>query len=330
MGFLSTGFSRQAYGRQLAEQVAAVLLNGHWLAYGHRDYCGMGLGFDGAVFLYGEVWDGVPPAAGAPGVLVFSKREDFALWLANQSDLSLSRQDHAEDFYHGNQTVTRERLEDFVTLHEKHPLVTLPRWQRLWQELAARSDGSDWFGGVVAAWSEPHRHYHGLAHLNDCLALLDAHRGLAENPALVEAALWFHDVVYDTQSGIDNEEASALYARDSLESGGVDPARVRRVMDLILTTRRHDAGEDGDAALLCDVDLAVLGRPPAAFEAYDRAIRQEYAWVPERDYRQGRRQVLVRFLERTQIYRTQAFRAQFEQQARENLAAALQRLDRLD
>lgn len=323
MGFISAESSGPPFGRALAERVAACLEQGHSIAYGHRDYCGLGLQLDGNSFVYGEVWDGRLPVEGDRGVLLFACRTTFIEWLACQSDASLARKELADVFYHDNQTITHARLEEFVTFHERHPQVTLPRWKCLWKSLGARSDGEEWFGGLVAAWSEPQRYYHNLDHLNDCLELLNRYQNLAATPWLIEAALWFHDAVYDPQSGVNNEEASALYARDALEAGGVPEPVILRVSELIHLTRTHEAGSDVDAALLCDIDLSILGRPPAVFNAYDRAIRQEYAWVPDREYQQGRSRVLRQFLAREQIFQLPVFNDLFEAQARRNLSAAL-------
>lgn len=287
----------------------------------------MGLHYDGSGFVYGEVWDGCLPGAENQGALVFANSPDFAKWLACQSDSALARNEIEDAFYHGNQTITRARLDEFVTFHERHPQITLPCWKGLWKNLGARSDGAEWFGGLVAAWSEPHRHYHNLDHLNDCLELLNRYQNLAQNPLLIKTALWFHDAVYDPQSGVNNEEASALYARDALEAGGVPESVILQVSDLIHLTRTHEAGSNVDAALLCDIDLSILGRSPAVFNEYDRAIRQEYAWVPERDYRQGRCRVLSGFLARERIYQTPVFKDLFEAQARRNLSSALLRLE---
>lgn len=58
------------------------------------------------------------------------------------------------------------------------------------------------------------------------------------------------------------------------------------------------------AQVLLDADLAIPGSSEPVYQSYARQIRQEYAWVPEAEYRQGRRRVLENFLspEQTQDF----------------------------
>jgi predicted metal-dependent HD superfamily phosphohydrolase len=48
------------------------------------------------------------------------------------------------------------------------------------------------------------------------------------------------------------------------------------VRDLILATRHDVSPPAGDAALLVDVDLAILGSPVERFDEYEHQVRQEY------------------------------------------------------
>ena len=130
--------------------------------------------------------------------------------------------------------------------------------------------------------------------------------------------------MYDTHRD-DNEERSAAWARKYLAERGANAAAVQRIVDMILATRTHEPG-DGDAPLMVDVDLGILGASPAAFEAYDAAIRKEYRWVPEAQYRKGRADVLRRFLTRPNIYTTPTFRNAYEDRARSNLESGIARL----
>ncbi len=182
---------------------------------------------------------------------------------------------------------------------------------------------------VVARWAAPHRRHHGLRHLEACLALFDEVGRGADRPRLVEAALAYHDVVYDTRA-LDNERQSARCAEADLLAHGLDPADAARVAALVLATA-HGASanerDDPDAALVGDIDLAVLGGPRDAFDAYERGIREEYAWVEEPHYRMARARVLRDFLLRPAIYRTPSLRARFEATARANLERTVAALE---
>jgi predicted metal-dependent HD superfamily phosphohydrolase len=200
--------------------------------------------------------------------------------------------------------------------------VSLARWQAVWRELGAATVDDLLFHQLVASYSEPHRKYHTVQHLDECLAHLDEVRSEAERAGEVELALWFHDAIYDTLRK-DNEKRSAEWARESALAGGLSNEQANRVYALILVTM-HDALAAGrDAAVLVDVDLSILGAETARFDEYELQIREEYSWVPGPLYRKSRRQILRGFLERERIYSTEYFLARHETRARENLTRSL-------
>lgn len=199
------------------------------------------------------------------------------------------------------------------------------QWNLLWRELGAQGDPTLWYRRLTEAYAEPSRHYHDTRHLAECLNELESAAALAKRPACVAMALWFHDAVYDARSAT-NEEDSAALAVECLTGAQVDGEFVKRVQQLILCTKTHEAGGDSDAALLIDIDLAILGQPPERFWDYERGIRAEYAWVPVATYTEKRTEILARFLQRGVIYRTEYFRLKYEAAARANLQAAIQRL----
>lgn len=182
-------------------------------------------------------------------------------------------------------------------------------------------DASSTAKGILAAWAEPSRRYHDLGHLRDGLARLDEAGAPDADGDRVEAALWFHDAVYDPRAG-DNEVRSADWARRALGDLGVPHPVAEDVARLVLLTRHHRA-TDPAGRLLCDVDLSILGRSPDEFDAYDRRIREEYTWVPEHTYREARRGVLEELLGRHPLYQTDQFRQRYEAAARANLERAL-------
>jgi predicted metal-dependent HD superfamily phosphohydrolase len=200
--------------------------------------------------------------------------------------------------------------------------VTLDAWRRLWGELGAREVNGGLFNQLVSAYSQPHRHYHTLQHLRECLAHGEAASMLARRPAEVELALWFHDAVYEPQRD-DNEARSAEWARASVLAAGCAEALAQRVAAMVLATQAHELSSDNDTQLLLDIDLAILGASPSRFAEYERQVRAEYAHVPDAAFRAGRARVLEGFLARPRVYGTAAFHDALEARARENLGQAL-------
>ncbi len=196
------------------------------------------------------------------------------------------------------------------------------RWERLWLRLGVRSVPEQDFARIVAAYGESHRSYHDLGHVLDCLRELEPAAASAERLPEVEAALWFHDVVYDPRRD-DNEVRSAAWAREVLEAQGVAAEAMRRIEALVLATRHGAPGRTPDERLVVDVDLSILGRDPASFAQYEQGIRREYAFVPELAYREARARVLRAFLARSPLFSTPWFHAQYERPARRNLGDAL-------
>lgn len=194
-------------------------------------------------------------------------------------------------------------------------------WQRTWTGIGARTDGQGVCEQLLARYSEPHRHYHTLQHLEECLALFDTVRGRAQRPDEMELALWFHDAIYDVKCS-DNEERSADWARAVLAEAGVAAESADRVHALIMATRHTANPVLPDEQLLVDIDLSILAADEARFAEYERQIRKEYAFVPGWLFRRKRRAILRGFLDRPSIYSTAHFREALEQRARTNLKRA--------
>lgn len=176
------------------------------------------------------------------------------------------------------------------------------------------------FAHLVAAYTEPHRHYHTLTHLDHMLAIATSFSHLAADWQVVQLAIWYHDIVYNSVHAIDNETRSAAWASADLATLGLSTVTVTHVSDLILTTRTHLPTSDlPDAPLLLDADLAILAAPPTEYDAYAAAIRAEYAHVPDDAFRRGRRAVLEQFLQRPRLFHTSDLHARFDSPARANL-----------
>ncbi len=200
-----------------------------------------------------------------------------------------------------------------------------PRFSTLLRRLGATAPVHELFTEVATAWSDPQRAYHGTTHLVDCLEQLDAAPGEGADRRIVEAALWFHDAVYDPRA-TGNEARSAAWASRALGGVGIPGAVGTEVARLILLTRHTAPASDPAGRLTCDVDLSILGRDPEEFYEFERRIRAEYAWVPEATYRAVRAEILTGFLHRSPLFLTSHFRRKYEAAAHRNLEAAVARL----
>jgi predicted metal-dependent HD superfamily phosphohydrolase len=173
-----------------------------------------------------------------------------------------------------------------------------------------------------ADYAAPGRYYHDQRHLDDCLGQLDRIEELSERQRrLLKWAIIWHDVIYDSRRG-DNEERSAERARRELIECGVDQTDAAEVARLILLTKGHRADPvDRLGALLVSIDLSILGSEPEHYWAYADAVRREYGHVPDDAWNSGRSAVLISLLAAEPLYPDARFRAELEARARHNMEA---------
>lgn len=209
-----------------------------------------------------------------------------------------------------------------------HPL--RHRWESLCERVGAFKNAHEsglTFEVLGTMYTNPPRAYHNLDHIAQVLAVYDDVRGLADDRDCVEFAIWLHDCVFFAERS-DNEERSADAAAMIAGLLGCSPQFTARVRELIAVTRHNADPERGDAALVADLDLSILGAPQNAYDAYRRAIHDEYAWAGEDLFRQGRTAFLQRMLDKHRIFSTQYLRQQFEPAARDNMQRELDELGR--
>ena len=205
-------------------------------------------------------------------------------------------------------------------------IVKLQRWLSLCDEVGCLGSAKD-FHRLVGSWRSWGRRYHTLTHLSACLRELDQHRSLAEHPGEVEMALWYHDAIYRPWRR-DNEQRSADWAERDMRRSGAGVEVAARVHALVMATL-HDAVDlTSDAALVVDVDLSILGQTPTVYDQFEREVRQEYWFVSHLRFAAARVGILRGILARPRIFHFAPFRERYESRARENLARAIEALQR--
>lgn len=203
---------------------------------------------------------------------------------------------------------------------------SLQQLESEWRKDAARfsaSEAPQIFDNLIARHSEPQRHYHGLSHLTALLDLLAKHAPHVQPGSPNRLAVWWHDAVYNPTAK-DNEQQSAVLARDHLARLGSPPDLVEDVAAIIIATKNHWVGPSlGAYDLFLDADIAILGAPPAIYDSYTAAVRKEYAWAPDDAFRAGRSAFLINALTWPRLFRTDTFETAYANQARANMRREL-------
>ena len=195
-------------------------------------------------------------------------------------------------------------------------------WEGLCRRLGLAGDVAGVWGQLRSHYGEAWRAYHNLGHVGDCLAACASCRELEFDRDAVEAALWFHDVIY-VVGGKDSEARSAEFARECLASLGAWPAFVERVVGLILATDHRGAPPDIEGQIVCDIDLCILGRGIDVYDRYAAAIQAEVG-LAEHVYVPHRQAFLRGMLTKERIFHTDYFGSRYEAAARVNMRRELQ------
>ena len=204
---------------------------------------------------------------------------------------------------------------DKLTIALKMPFILQERWTKFSNRVTIPQRETLW-KNFVTLYSEENRHYHNLVHIEDCLTKLDEWPSQPSNTIrdAIELAIWFHDIVYDTQRA-DNEESSAALANHYLRGHPL----ATDCHALILATRHKQTEGMHAEEIMCDIDLSILGSEPKKYHDYAEKIRNEYSWVGITEYSEARARVLTNFLNRDNLFQTTYAIRKWELKARINL-----------
>ncbi|MEU5189358.1 hypothetical protein AB0G83_19730 [Streptomyces klenkii] len=218
-----------------------------------------------------------------------------------------------------------------MTVPSEHP--SGPALRARWQETVERARGAaapkdapdpgPYADDLLRRWAEPQRRYHTTDHLAAVLDRVDELAAHAADIDAVRLAAWFHDAVYRPDRS-ENEERSAHLAERALPELGIGAARTAEVARLVrLTVGHNPAAGDRDGEVLSDADLAVLAGTPEEYAAYATAVREEYGFVPDAAFREGRAAVLRQLLDLPRLFRTPLGYDRWEAVARHNVTTEL-------
>lgn len=198
------------------------------------------------------------------------------------------------------------------------------RWKKTLQRAEISVANSDLIEEILSAYGESGRHYHTCEHLRHMFEVYDR---FFLNPSLVhELTFWYHDFYYDPQR-VDNEDRSGWKAKKVVDTYLQVPGEVgSKVRDLISFSHYTRDPMTRDEKVLHDVDLAIFGESVDLFNAYEVSIRQEYHFVPEKEYRSGRSRILSLFLRNPFYFTPELFYSSYEELAQRNIQRSIQTL----
>ena len=200
------------------------------------------------------------------------------------------------------------------------------------------------WGKLLKAYTEPHRAYHTILHLQAMFHQFDecVREGLIHNPRAVELSIWWHDYVYHTDERYaDNEMESARRMYEELCANTPEfvetsmwASEVMTAAEMIISTKGHEVKSPyltgnpvrlSDAQYFLDIDLSILGKSPEVVEEFDNNIQYEFKQYSKKDFANGRVQAMESFMRRDRVYYTDKFYKAMEAQARVNLNDIIQK-----
>lgn len=206
------------------------------------------------------------------------------------------------------------------------------KWETLNVNIAPEI-ADKWFPFIVSQYTQMHRFYHNLGHVQSLLQYAEKYSQQLKNIPALEWAIWFHDSIYDPQSKENEFNSNQVWLQFVQEAKNIDELTNKTVQAMILGSASHTLNtipkellteNDEDVLSFFDFDLSILSSEKSVYKEYAQSIRKEYAHVPEKLYKEGRIKVLEVFLSR-EIYYSQTFKA-LEPQAKENMQKELMKL----
>ena len=181
---------------------------------------------------------------------------------------------------------------------------------------------------LTTLYTQPHRYYHNINHINDCLTELESipqhgvtfggHQLVGVDCDIIEKAIWYHDAVYNPYSKHNEHRSAALLPDEKIGNDYYDNVR-----EAILATAKHLEIQENiqlTTKIMLDIDLSGFGQPFDICWKHAQNIRKEYYNTNDFDFLTGRLKFLNTIDNRSALYYTKYFYDKYEVQARRNIA----------
>lgn len=175
---------------------------------------------------------------------------------------------------------------------------------------------------VLKHYSEPHRFYHNVSHLENGLRI---YFGLFDHIDRHTFYAWaYHDIWYMPLSKY-NEERSAHMLYTDAQVLGLDERETDWAVDMVMATKLNSE----NWTVVNDMDLSVFGQPADIYNLYRTNIRAEYPLISDETFRAGRLHVLKQLTQRKPFFKRREFQELYGAQAEMNLLSEITELQML-
>ncbi len=153
---------------------------------------------------------------------------------------------------------------------------------------------------LVHNYTESHRFYHNLFHIQAMLQDLDEISSLSKKKkATIQLAIFYHDCIYNIGAS-DNEIQSKMVFDEDCKALGLEEP-IAEVGDMIMSTALYD--QQGSVNILGDLDLATLALPYPAYSNLGKLLFEEYgSRFTEAQMIEGRKEFLLKMLSLPEIF----------------------------
>ena len=143
--------------------------------------------------------------------------------------------------------------------------------------------------GIVHRYSEPHRYYHTLSHIEDICRKIeqswDTRTLPRDQKATLHLAALFHDIIYNPRRE-DNEIKSNSMMMATAQVVRISSDLIEQASEYILQTSTNES------SIFTALDRSILGAEFLEYQKYSQYIRREFHFVKEETYNEQRIKVL--------------------------------------
>jgi len=169
------------------------------------------------------------------------------------------------------------------------------------------------------------RFYHNFTHIKNMVEFALSIKEKIEDFDTFILAIFYHDVIYNSRKS-NNEEESAKLAKNHLSLINFNIYKIDIISEMILRSKNHSeskSDDSNDLKLFLDTDLLIFASPKNIYQQYVSNIKEEYKHVPKIIFNTKRKQILKNIYSEKYIYKTNLFRTNHEQQAKNNILSEI-------